>query len=89
MSNLTKEDIKKVIIQKYSNKRFTCGDIIYAIYPKCTQSILGTIRNNLVKLTKEGFLKYTIELRGVPHLDSEFKRRGAVFSINKKNSESK
>lgn len=76
--------IKNIIKNKFYNKKFTCGDIYYSIEKEYNKSELGTIRNILVKLTKEGFLDYVIEMRGSPHYDSENKKKGATYTLKKK-----
>jgi len=78
------DQIKKIIETNFDNKKFTCGDIYYTIETDYSKSKLGTIRNILVKLTKEGYLDYTIEMRGSPHYNSEHKKKGATYTLLKK-----
>jgi hypothetical protein len=81
----TKEEIKKIILNKFQNSKFTCGDIIYSLTNNYTASIHGTVRNLLVTLTKEGFLQYTIEIRGTPTYNSKkLQTKGAVYQLKKK-----
>lgn len=75
--------IKNIIETKFKNKKFTCGDIYYSIEKEYSKSKLGTVRNILVKLTKEKHLNYLIEMRGSPHYDSENKKKGATYTLKK------
>ncbi len=80
--SLTKDDdLKRIIHAKFSGKKFTTGDAYYAVHTKYERKKFGIIRNALVRLTKEGFLKYSIEVCGTPHYNSELKRKGAVYRI--------
>lgn len=76
--------IKSIIETKFKNKKFTCGDIYYSIEKEYSKSKLWTIRNILVKLTKEKYLSYVIEIRGSPHYDSDNKKKGATYKLSKK-----
>ncbi len=78
------EQVKNVIEAKFKNKKFTTGDLYYAIESKYDKSRFCTIRNIAVKLTKDSFLDYIIEVRGSPHYDSETKVKGATFRLSKK-----
>lgn len=77
------ENIKQLILKKYSNKRFTIGDIYYELYANFDRSKFGTIRNIVVDLSRQNFLSFKIEIRGMPHLNSEKKINGAVYSLKK------
>ncbi len=81
MNNITLERIKKIIKEKYSDKKFTCGDIIYDVTSKYSNSVHGTVRNYLVYLTKQGFLNFTIGIRGTPRYTSKKKGKGAIYSL--------
>lgn len=74
-------ELKEVILEKFSDKPFTCGDVYYSIESKYYSSKFGIIRNLLVKLTKEQFLHYKLEIRGYPHYNSEKKKLGAVYTL--------
>ncbi len=85
MIEITKENIKKIILEQYPKQRFTCGDIIYAVASKYNKSVHGKIRNILVNLTKDNFLEYKIEIHGVPKYSStDRKIKSAVYWLNKK-----
>lgn len=77
------DNIKKIIHLKFNSKPFTCGDLYYSIEKEYNLSKFGTIRNVLVKLSQEGFVKYKIDLRGKPSYNSETKAKGAVYTLNK------
>jgi hypothetical protein len=83
VANINLDLIKKIILEKYQNKKFTCGDIIYDISPKYSNSTHGTVRNYLVYLTKQGFLDYKMEIRGTPRFTSKKKGKGAIYSLRK------
>lgn len=83
MGNITKEEIKKLIKDKFSDTDFTIGDILYSIEKAFNRSKFGVIRNIIVALSKEEYLNYRIELRGSPKFNSERKRKGAVYSLIK------
>lgn len=76
--------VKNIIEKKFKEKKFTTGDIYYSIEKNYDKSKLGTIRNILVKLTKEKYLSYVIEVRGSPHYNSEKKKIGATYTLQKK-----
>ncbi len=75
--------VKDIIQKNFKNRKFTTGDIYYAFEEVYDKSKFGTIRNIVVRLTKEKFLDYTIEVRGSPHYYSENKKEGASYSILK------
>jgi len=83
MTNITLELIKKIISERFAKKEFTTGDVYYAIEPSFNKSKFGTVRNILVKLSKEGFISYNLKIRGTPHLDSDQKTYGAVYMLNR------
>ena len=83
MSHITIELVKNVIKEQFTDKKFTTGDLYYAIEPNFNKSKFGTIRNLLVKLSKEGFISYKMTFRGIPHFNSKEKRYGAVYTLNK------
>jgi len=75
--------VKNAIKSKFKDKKFTTGDLYYAIESKYDKSKFCTIRNIAVKLTMKGFLDYIIEVRGSPHYDSETRVKGATFTLSK------
>ena len=79
----TIEQIKDLILKNYSNREFTIGDVYYDFNDGFNKSIFGTVRNAVVKLSKEGFLDYRMAFRGVPRLNSENQIKGAIFKIRK------
>ena len=81
MNKITKQYVKDIIKEKFSNKKFTAGDILYTISNIFSNSLLGKVRMILVNLTKDKFLEYKIELRGSPHYNSEKKRPGATYQL--------
>lgn len=83
MNKITKQYVKNIIIERFSNKKFTTGDILYSISNTFSNSLLGKVRMMLVNLTQEKFLEYKLELRGSPHYNSEKKRYGAVYQLKK------
>lgn len=83
MEEITIEGMKEIIRRDFFNKKFTIGDIYYSIYSTFDKSKFGSIRNLIVKLSKQHFLNYTIEIRGKPHYDSKIKVKGAVYTLNK------
>lgn len=83
MVNINLDLIKKIIKEKYRNKKFTCGDIIYDISSTYSNSTHGTVRNYLVYLTKQGYLNYTIGMRGTPRYTSKRKGKGAIYIVAK------
>ena len=83
MEKITLDLIKKIISEKYQDKKFTCGDIMYDVSPKYSNSTHGTVRNYLVYLTKLGFLDYKMGTRGTPRFTSKKKGEGAIYSFKK------
>ena len=83
MVDINLELIKKIISEKYQNKKFTCGDIMYDVSPKYSNSTHGTVRNYLVYLTNLGFLDYKMGTRGTPRFTSKKKGKGAIYSLRK------
>lgn len=77
------KQVKNIIQKNFINKKFTTGDIYYSVERNYDKSKFGTIRNIIVKLTKEKYLDYIIEVRGSPHYISEKKRKGATFTFKK------
>lgn len=75
--------VKDIIQKNFKNRKFTTGDIYYSIENNYDKSKFGAIRNIIVRLTKEKYLDYIIEVRGSPHFDSENKRKGASYSLLK------
>lgn len=75
--------VKNIIKKKFKEKKFTTGDIYYSIEIDYDKSKFGTIRNILVKLTREKYLSYVIEVRGSPHYNSEKKIKGATYTLKK------
>ena len=75
--------VKDIIQKNFKNRKFTTGDIYYSIEKSYDKSKFGTIRNIVVRLTKEKYLDYMIEVRGSPHFDSEKKKKGAIYTLMK------
>ena len=75
--------VKDIIQKNFKNRKFTTGDIYYSIEKIYDKSKFGTIRNIVVRLTKERDLDYMIEVRGSPHFDSEKKKKGAIYTLRK------
>jgi len=73
--------VKRVIKEKFAEKEFTVGDIYYSLEDKWNKSKFGTLFNIMIKLTKENYLKYRIQRRGVPLLTSKAQRVGAIYSL--------
>lgn len=76
--------VKDIIQKNFKNTKFTTGDIYYSIEKIYDKSKFGAIRNIIVRLTKEKYLDYIIEVRGSPHFDSENKKKGASYSLLKR-----
>lgn len=79
----TIDEIKDLILKKYSTKDFTPSDILYEFCEKYNLSIFGTVRNLLVNLSKSGFLKYNMVLRPISKNNSQILRKGVIYHLNR------
>jgi len=83
MNEINIKSIKELILKEFSDTPFTIGDVYYKINKDFNRSLFATIRNIIVKLSKEKFLNYKIAYRGMPHLNSEKKITGAIYKVRK------